>query len=318
MAPARWHGTHFILIGKAKKLYAASICNLKFHGAISDLTRANRFLHLFPSLLSLLMPGLGQVFADQRKTGAAIYVSSLFLYGIFWAGIYRTFQGLLIWLAAVSAVYGFNMAHAFYAGKKVNRSFNGSYLRATVYLTAAGLHLALAMVILFHLSLPVKIYHIPTSSMSPTLKVGDFFLIDRYSYKNKQPQKGDVIVFTSPADPMIDLIKRVAALPGDTVKKRRGFILVNGEHLPSQSVKLQTGFDRFGAARSDYYFEPQIVPLNHIFVLGDNLKNSLDSRFFKSIDRASTKVLCRRIYDPESLKIDYPAIPPQSFPAAPM
>ena len=90
----------------------------------------------------------------------------------------------------------------------------------------------------------VEPYKIPSGSMIPTLLVGDFILVNKFTYGirlpvlNKkvveigQPQRGDVMVFRWPVDPSIDYIKRVVGLPGDTVAYLDKRLTINGEEIP--------------------------------------------------------------------------------------
>lgn len=81
------------------------------------------------------------------------------------------------------------------------------------------------------------------------------------------PQRGDVIVLRYPKDTSRDFIKRVIAVPGDTVEIKQGRVYVNGQALDEPYVR----------DRPNYYMQKQVVPPDNYFVLGDNRSNSLDS-----------------------------------------
>ena len=94
----------------------------------------------------------------------------------------------------------------------------------------------------------VEPFKIPSGSMMPTLLVGDFILVNKYTYGirlpvvNKKiiqlnnPERGDVMVFRYPGDPSLDYIKRVIGVPGDVVEYRDKKLTVNGRPIPlSQS-----------------------------------------------------------------------------------
>ena len=83
----------------------------------------------------------------------------------------------------------------------------------------------------------------------------------------RAPQRGDVVVFRFPRDPERDFIKRIIAVPGDTVEVVEGVVSVNGAQLTEQYV----------ANPAHYDFERQVVPEKSYFVLGDNRNNSFDS-----------------------------------------
>jgi signal peptidase I len=90
----------------------------------------------------------------------------------------------------------------------------------------------------------VEPFKIPSGSMIPTLLVGDFILVNKYTYGirlpviNKKvielnsPQRGDVVVFRYPVDPSLDYIKRVVGLPGDKVEYRNKHLTINGQPVP--------------------------------------------------------------------------------------
>lgn len=160
---------------------------------------------------------------------------------------------------------------------------------------------------------------IPSGSMRPTLLEGDVVLVNRLAYDFRlplsdtsllatgNPQRGDVITFKSPKDG-VRLIKRVVALPGDTVAMHGGVLFINGaaaEYVdPSAVVEaisptasttaVQTkervaGSERIvqflpevGALRD---FDPIHVPASHYFFLGDNRDNSADSRYIGLVPR---------------------------------
>jgi signal peptidase I len=91
-------------------------------------------------------------------------------------------------------------------------------------------------------------FKIPSGSMIPTLLVGDFILVNKFTYGirlpviNKKvidinlPQRGDVMVFRYPEDPSLDYIKRVVGLPGDTVAYQNKKLTINGQSVPTQKI----------------------------------------------------------------------------------
>jgi signal peptidase I len=125
----------------------------------------------------------------------------------------------------------------------------------------------------------VQAFKIPTGSMENNLLIGDHLLVNKVVYSpslvpgedflmGKKPiQRGHVIVFKYPEDPSRDFIKRVIALPGQTVEVHGGQVYVNGV------ARSEPYLDKPPA----YEYGPVQVPEGQYFVLGDNRNNSYDS-----------------------------------------
>jgi signal peptidase I len=117
--------------------------------------------------------------------------------------------------------------------------------------------------------------------MHETLIEGDRVLVNKISYHLHPVHRGDVIVFRKPPKLVADeddLIKRVVALPGETVEGRGGKIYVNGAPLAEPYVEPACQ-----VATSD--FSPVTVPAGDLWVMGDNRCNSSDSRVFGPIEQ---------------------------------
>lgn len=123
-------------------------------------------------------------------------------------------------------------------------------------------------------------FYIPSESMVPTLEVDDRLLVNKLSYKLHDVHRGDIVVFERPpgqlADSAIkDLVKRVMALPGETVEGKDGRVFVNGE--PVDEPYLPDG-------TSTSAFAPVTLGDHQVWVMGDNRSFSSDSRSFGPID----------------------------------
>lgn len=159
-------------------------------------------------------------------------------------------------------------------------------------------------------------FQIPSGSMLPTLKIGDFILVNKFEYGLRlpvlgqtlvefgEPKRGDVMVFKYPEDTRINFIKRVVGIPGDTVEYRNKVVYVNGEAqtlnvtAPDGSVMMpaltQEASEQLGEREHRIWrrmtqgrnFGPIRVPDGQYFVMGDNRDNSNDSRVWGFVDNS--------------------------------
>jgi signal peptidase I len=129
--------------------------------------------------------------------------------------------------------------------------------------------IGLALVIIVFLYQPVKV---EGTSMAPLLSDQERIFINKFVYRFEPIERGDVVVFWYPLDRSKSFIKRVIALPGESVEIRRGVVYVNGKMVQESYVPPQY------ADVSDY--GPLRVPNGSYFVMGDHRISSNDSRVF--------------------------------------
>lgn len=120
------------------------------------------------------------------------------------------------------------------------------------------------------------------NSMLPTLRSGDYILTDKLSYRFGSPKQREIIVLKNPRDESQDFIKRIIALPGDTVKIEGGQVLVNDKTLTETYLP-----NDFKTRSGAFLGEGQTVKAgsNQYFVLGDNRNHSSDSREWGGVTR---------------------------------
>ncbi len=174
-------------------------------------------------------------------------------------------------------------------------------------------------VVLILRSFVAEPFRIPSSSMMPTLLIGDFILVNKFSYgirlpiTNKkvieigEPARGDVVVFRPPQHPDQDWIKRVIGLPGDTVEFRDNQVFVNGTPFGYERLGTYEGTGRGAEMTGASLYAEQMpdrrheilhidqaapfhlgegtfhVPQGHYFVMGDNRDRSDDGRFWGTL-----------------------------------
>jgi len=114
---------------------------------------------------------------------------------------------------------------------------------------------------------------IPSESMQPTLKIGDGIVVNRLSYINDGPLRGDVVVFVSDEYDGEYLIKRVIGLPGDVIDIKNGSCYVNGCRLVESYA---VGNTEVSPNKREHF----VVPEDEYFLLGDNRESSADSRWW--------------------------------------
>jgi signal peptidase I len=144
----------------------------------------------------------------------------------------------------------------------------------------------------------VQAFKIPSSSMMPTLEVGDHILVGKFMYGIKvplidqklfvrSPDRGDIIVFIYPRDKTKDFIKRVIGLPGEKIQIDGKKILVDDVPVEDPWGTYTKNHGNTGSVRDKY--GPEVVPPNSLFVMGDNRDNSQDSRFWGFVDLNAVK-----------------------------
>jgi len=200
---------------------------------------------------------------------------------------------------------------------------NFKKIRYSIYDNTKTLLGALIIAVLIR-SLLFQPFYIPSSSMEPTLLVGDRIFVSKYTYGyskhsfpfspditnkrffSKIPQRGDLVVFKTPADNRTDYIKRLIGMPGDKIQFVKGEILINdkkilrkkinnkkiircGNFMLDTNIYIETlpnglkhlvAYKKKGSLQNSRKFK---VPVNHYFLLGDNRDCSKDSRYLKEV-----------------------------------
>lgn len=146
-------------------------------------------------------------------------------------------------------------------------------------------------------------YHVPSGSMEPTLAVGDRLAVDKSAYglrvpltevwlTESEPQRGDVVVFGSPATGDT-LVKRLVALPGDRLAFDGEHLVLNGERVAQRFTADGARVEHLPGALHPLHPEAEqgpalrevVVPPRHYFMMGDHRGNSADSRMWGFVPR---------------------------------
>ena len=166
-----------------------------------------------------------------------------------------------------------------------NAGASKSALREWVESIAIAIVLAVFIRILFF-----EPYKIPSGSMRMTLIEGDRLFVNKLAFGPRipysgyrlpgftKPKRGDVVVFINPVDHKRNFIKRLIGFGGEKIEIRDGDIYVNGQHITDAKINNTYYYN----TQSEYgrSHEEILVPMGHYFVLGDNSKDSNDSRFW--------------------------------------
>lgn len=258
-------------------------------------------------ILSLAATGLGQIYCGRIARGLVMFLGSLlFAPAIVVAALLPpatvVLAGLILALLTVLGVSIFAVVDAFRLARRGRDLFQSmDYNHPLVYALFILVGLTYSAGGLYFLRSSVfEAFAIPTASEVPTLLPGDRVLVNKTTYQRRFVRRGDEVVFRVRSVPGLNWVKRVIALPGDTVEVKDNKVVVNGQPLPREPApraSLGTAsplvkgelFEETNAGRryrilvaSDTKPLPDYpeakVPDGMCFVLGDNRNNSRDSR----------------------------------------
>ena len=288
-------------------------------------------------LLSLIMPGLGQIYCGKLARGL-VFTFLNFLPLPATIGLFATstssllipaviamimLAGLIQLIAIIDSAF---LAHN--AKEYVLKDYN----KPVVYVLLLALITTGSVGSAFYLREQLlEAFRVPVASNYPTILPGDRFLANKIAYKNNDPKKGDLIVFINPQDRQQNYIKRIVAVAGETVEIKNSELYVNDQKLQRQKLPQST-LDNIriqiretpldgdvyeetnGDAKYKIFlagpphertpddFAKMTVPKHHCFVLGDtrNLSKDLlkDSRHFGPIPLATIKGRADYLYFP--------------------
>jgi signal peptidase I len=260
-------------------------------------------------ILSLAATGLGQIYCGRIVRGLVMFLGSLLFAPVIVVAALMppstgVLVGLILALLAVLGVYVFAVVDAFRLARRGRdhyqpKDYNHPLVYALFILVgltypAGGLY--------FIRSSVFEAFEIPTASEVPTLLPGDRVLVNKTTYQRRFVRRGDEVVFRVASEPGLNWVKRVIALPGDTVEVKANEVFVNGQKLPrdpaplaslgaaAQEVKGELFEETNGGRRYRILFAADTKPLPDFakakvpegtcFVLGDNRNKSFDSREF--------------------------------------
>ena len=224
--------------------------------------------------LSLFLPGLGQVYCGALGRGLLhlCVLTALLVIALVFHTARSASPGTILLTVAILALIP--TAYSTWDARRMALACREDYRlkdynRPSVYIALAFLTLPhLTGLVFFVRENFLQAFAMTGSSMSPTIDEGDKILVRKDSYRERQPERNDLVAFLNPADRRQTWVKRVIALPGDTLEIKEGIVHLNGVPIKeASSVQL----DKTN-------LPPTTIPEHHCYVLGDNRSKSRDSR----------------------------------------
>ncbi len=223
-------------------------------------------------MVALSMPGMGQVYNGDPLKGISLFIifNVLYVIGFRWTVLLPDpflIFGVLGTLGVVMLVYSIGLIDAFRSSKKMgidSQSIPQSrwYFYLAIWLLGSGI--VLGTLFSYIKKDVIEAFKIPSLSMEPTVLKGDRVFADKTAYRRIAPKKNDVIVFSYPNDRSKVFMKRIEGLPGDLIERANG--------------------------------KKETVPNGQLFVLGDNLGHSVDSRTFGFVPLRDVIGKVRQVY----------------------
>jgi len=282
-------------------------------------------------VLSLMMAGLGQIYCGRIIRGLVfallctvpfVVIAGLFIHEA------AVKLSLILITGFVSVVALVAIIDSWYLARHTKpeyelKDYNRWYVYLLLWLISIGGSTTHS---LYFRDNYMQAFRVPTASSYPTLLLGDRFLANKLAYRDKDPKRGDLVVFVNPQNRRVNFVKRVVALAGDTVEIKDNDLYINGQKLvrtriddsmlseikvePSGRILKGNVYEETnngakykicftsGVGLESADFAGATVPQYHCFVLGDNRNSSEDSRHYGSVPLATIKGRADYLYWP--------------------
>jgi signal peptidase I len=261
------------------------------------------------AVLTLLFPGLGQLYAGEARKGISLAFGFLALFaGMLLLKVPRNFLGLIVFVLSILSYFlwtAWDAARiARYRPIYTLRPFNRWYLY--VILTVASGLLA-SQIIRFS---PILTFRLVSANMEPSIHEGDLFFADLTRYRSAAPVRGDVVLFEREDHPGVWSVARVIGLPGEEIHVRNKRVFLNGQPLSdrwahhSDPEIYPINALNPGPYRQRDQYPARIVPDGTVFLMGDSRDNSYDSRFLGPVPVSALRGRALYVYwSPDEARI---------------
>ncbi len=282
------------------------------------------------ALLTFLLPGLGHLYAGVPKQAAVAFcipwvAGILAIAAVFWAP--QPVNALLVWTIALGTALGIAM-HAWRKARSAPSPYVlARYNRWYVYLALVGLSIFVLSPLQTRVvrGAFIQAFRVPSGSMQPTELIGDLIFVDKTRGARARVTRGSVVMFYSLEQKNLLVVKRVVALPGDTIGMSGDTLFLNGHPVDEPYVQLAHAVkhedpvyrSKMKEWQRRYYIGPSpesyapdlqawgplVVPPDSVFVLGDNRDHSYDGRywgFVPSADIVGQPLIVYWSYDAEA------------------
>lgn len=252
--------------------------------------RRHRRSPILATLANLFLPPLGHIYTGQAWRGICLVIG----FGVIsTAALYCATQpvgvaGLLV--SALFPAFGILVviADAALIARRQRSEFRlKRYNRWYVYLVAFVLFQGISTIFFSVLEAAVvTAYSVYGTAMEPTLLASDRVMADNWTLRTRSPRRGEIVAFRPPHRPETPFIKRIVALPGETIEIRHSQVYIDGKVLHEPYLQRAWRDDR----------PEERVPAGHLFVMGDNRDNSSDSRSWGTVPRDHVSGVVRTVY----------------------
>ena len=237
---------------------------------------------ILSALLSFITPGLGHLYNGKFRLAIIIPVVYLILSAVILiTGLIKIFTFMMILVLLSITVYLYSIIHSIILARRNSSYQIKNYNKFIIYILWPVLFFGIGLII--SESNTVRAFKVPSNSMKNTLIQGDIFLADMNYYKLNNVNRNDIVIFNDPRYPDRLTIKRAIAFGGETISIANGQIFIIGKLFEENNP------DIIYETRNYIDLNEMTIPDNHIFFIGDNRPNSLDSRMFGPVSEKNVR-----------------------------